>query len=151
MRKTVLSRHRGRALILALPTATATFRATASTTNAFFPNVDNAYVSALFRPRAGTVVVVRGKGATNVYRKPWPVVANPQPGGGVDYGCADDDATKLDADGEYAFVVAPERQRAAVKAGGGNPASAAEAMGAYYPRAYRCTLAQFKAAGPQCG
>ncbi len=189
------------------------FRATASTTNAFFPNVDNAYVSALFRPRAGTVIVVRGKAATvpagtspvpwpqpslqlrywslcnNIYRQPWPVVANPLPGGGVDYGCAADDVTTLDADGNYAFVVAPERQQAAVEAAGGtfvplsatqprarqllilrnmlpnesfgyavqdapqdgNPAAAAEAMGDYYPRAYRCTLAQFKAGSSQCG
>ncbi|MBK5220362.1 MAG: hypothetical protein JJE35_11340 [Thermoleophilia bacterium] len=189
------------------------FRAKASTTNAFFPNVDNAYVSALFHPLAGTVIVVRGKGATtppgstpvpwpqaslqlrywslcnNVYRKPWPVVANPQPGGGVTYGCAADDATTLDADGNYAFVVAPERQRAAVEAAGGtfvplsatqpkarqllilrnmlpnegfadsiqsapqngNPTSTAAAMGAFYPRAYRCTLPQFKAGSPPCG
>jgi hypothetical protein len=33
----------------------------------------------------------------------------------------------------------------------GNPVSAAEAMGAFYPRAYRCSLAQFIAGGPQCG
>jgi hypothetical protein len=189
------------------------FRAKASTTNAFFPNVDNAYVSALFRPRAGKVIVVRGKAATvpsgtspvpwpqpslqlrywslcnNVYRKPWPVVANPEPGGSVAYGCAADDATTLDANGNYAFVVAPERQRAAVEAAGGtfvplsatqpkarqllilrnmlpnegftnaiqtapqngNPTSTAAAMGAFYPRAYRCTLAQFKAGSPRCG
>jgi hypothetical protein len=197
----------------ACPPALQFFRAKASTTNAFFPNVDNAYVSALFRPQAGTVIVVRGKAATapsgsspvpwpqsslqlrywslcnNVYRKPWPVVANPQPGGGVDYGCAADDATTLDGDGNYAFVVAPERQRAAIEAAGGtfvplsatqprarqllilrnmlpnagfgnavqdaaqdgDPASAAQAMGAFYPRAYRCTLAQFAAHSPRCG
>jgi hypothetical protein len=197
----------------ACPPSLRFFRAKASTTNAFFPNVDNAYVSALFRPRAGTVIVVRGKAATtpagsspvpwpqaslqlrywslcnNVYRKPWPVVANPQPGGGVAYGCAADDATSLDGDGNYAFVVAPERRRAAVEAAGGtlvplsatqpkarqllilrnmlpnegfadaiqsapqngDPATTAAAMGAFYPRAYRCTLAQFEAGGPQCG
>lgn len=189
------------------------FRATAATTDAFFPNVDNAYVSALFRPRSGEVIVVRGKGATvpagtspvpwpqaslqlrywslcnNIYRKPWPVVANPQPGGGVDYGCAYDDATTLDANGDYAFVVAPEDARAAVEAAGGtfvplsatqpqarqllilrnmlpneafdhavqnapqngDPASAAEAMGGFYPRAYRCTLAEFTVGSPRCG
>jgi hypothetical protein len=197
----------------ACPPAMQFFRATASTTNAFFPNVDNAYVSALFRPRPGKVIVVRGAGATvpagtspvpwpqpslqlrywslcnNIYRKPWPVVANPEPGGGVDYGCAYDDETTLDADGNYAFVVASERQRAAVKAAGGtfvplsatqpkarqllilrnmlpnddftfavqdapqngDPASAAQAMADFYPRAYRCTLAQFKDASPRCG
>jgi hypothetical protein len=188
------------------------FRATASTTNAFFPNVDNAYVSALYRPRAGTVIVVRGKAPTvpsgtspapwpqsslqlrywslcnNVYRKPWPVVANPLSGGRVDCGCAADDATRLDRHGNYAFVVAPERQRAAVKAAGGtfvplsatqprarqllifrnmlpndtfdhaiqaaaqngDPASAAHAMGRFYPRAYRCTLAQFTSNSARC-
>jgi hypothetical protein len=197
----------------ACPPAMQFFRATASTTNAFFPNVDNAYVSALFRPHPGKVVVVRGKGATvpagtspvpwpqsslqlrywslcnNIYRKPWPVVANPEAGGGVDYGCAYDDETALDGEGHYAFVVAPESKRAAVKAAGGtfvplsatqpkarqllilrnmlpndeflyavqdapqngDPPSAAEAMGEYYPRAYRCTLAQFKAGSPRCG
>ena len=189
------------------------FRATASTTNAFFPNVDNAYVSALFRPQPGKVVVVRGKGATvpagtspvpwpqaslqlrywslcnNIYRKPWPVVANPEPGGGVDYGCAYDGETTLDSEGNYAYVVAPEGKQAAVESAGGtfvplsatqpkarqllilrnmlpnddflyavqdapqngDPASAAAAMGDYYPQAYRCTLAQFKAGAPQCG
>jgi hypothetical protein len=189
------------------------FRAKASTTNAFFPNVDNAYVSALFRPLAGKVIVVRGKAASvpagtnpvpwpqaslqlrywslcnDIYRKPWPVVANPQPGGGVEYGCADDDATRLDREGNYAFVVAPVRQRAAIEAAGGTfvplsrtqprarqllilrnmlpnedfahaiqsapqngePTATAEAMGDFYPRAYRCTLAQFKAASPRCG
>lgn len=189
------------------------FRAKASTTNGFFPNVDNAYVSALFRPRSGTVIVVRGKAAAspsgespvpwpqtdlslrywslcnNIYRKPWPVVANPLPGGKVQYGCAADDATKLDRRGRYAFVVAPESARAAVSAAGGTfiplsatqprarqvlifrnmlpnstfthavqdvaedgkPSSAATTMGTYYPRAYRCTLAQFVAKSPRCG
>ena len=197
----------------ACPPSLRFFRAKASITNAFFPNVDNAYVSALFRPRAGTVIVVRGKAPTgpsgtspapwpqpslqlrywslcnNIYRKPWPVVANPQRGGRVDYGCAADDATTLDAEGNYAFVVAPEgRQRAVEAAGGtfvplsatqprarqllilrnmlpnddfadavqdapqnGDPASAARAMGEFYPRAYRCTLAQFKTGSPRCG
>ncbi|HMJ03957.1 MAG TPA: hypothetical protein VK506_13540 [Conexibacter sp.] len=197
----------------ACPPSLRFFRAKASTTNAFFPNVDNAYVSALFRPRVGTVIVVRGKAPTapagtnpvpwpqaslqlrywslcnNIYRQPWPVVANPRPGGGVDYGCADDDATTLDDNGDYAFVVAREHQQRAVeRAGGtfvplsatqprarqllilrnmlpnatfdhavqdapqdGDPASAAQAMGAYYPRAYRCTLPQLEAGSPRCG
>jgi hypothetical protein len=196
----------------ACPPSLRFFRAKASTTNAFFPNVDNAYVSALFRPLAGKVIVVRGKAASvpagtspvpwpqenlqlryfslcnNVYRKPWPVVANPRPGGGVEYGCAADDATKLDRAGNYAFVVAPERQRAAIEAAGGtfvplsttqprarqllilrnmlpnesfayaiqsapqngDPTPTAAAMGDFYPRAYRCTLAQFEANSPRC-
>jgi hypothetical protein len=189
------------------------FRAKASTTNAFFPNVDNAYVSALFRPVAGTVIVVRGKAATtppgtspvpwpqsdlqlrywslcnNIYRSPWPVVANPESGGGTEYGCAADLETHLDAAGEYAFVVANPAQRTAVEAAGGTfvplstvapharqilifrnmlpnssfkyavqnapqtgePTASEAAMGAYYPRAFRCTLAQFRSGNRACG
>jgi hypothetical protein len=189
------------------------FRASAAATNAFFPNVDNAYVSAIYRPPAGKVVVVRGKAATtpsgtspvpwpegglqlrywslcnNVYRSPWPVVANAEAGGGTEYGCVADYETRLNAAGEYAFVVARPSQRAAVQAAGGTfiplssseplarqilifrnmlpnesfthavqdapqdaePISAAKAMGAYYPRAYRCTMAEFEASSPACG
>jgi hypothetical protein len=189
------------------------FRASAASTNAFFPNVNNAYVSALFRPVPGKVVVVRGKAATtpagetpvpwpqqglqlrywslcnNVYRSPWPVVANPEAGGGTEYGCAADFETHLNAAGEYAFVVAKPAQREAVEAAGGtfiplsttqpqarqilifrnmlpnesfhqavqdapqtaSPSGTAAAMGAYYPRAYRCTLAQFAGGGAACG
>lgn len=195
------------------PPAMKFFRASAESTNSFFPNVNNAYVSALIRPVAGTVVVVRGKAPTtpsgtspvpwpqsdlqlryfslcdNVYRSPWPVVANPIAGDGTEYGCAADYETKLDAQGDYAYVVAKPSQRAAVEAAGGtfiplsttqpharqilifrnmlpnesfthavqdapqnaSPAGAAKAMGAYYPRAYRCTLAQFEAGAPACG
>jgi hypothetical protein len=189
------------------------FRASAASTNSFFPNVNNAYVSALFRPVAGKVVVVRGKTPTtpsgtipvpwpqpdlqlryfslcnNVYRSPWPVVSDPVEGGGTEYGCAADFETKLDAAGGYAYVVAGPGQRKAVEAAGGtfiplsttepharqilifrnmlpnesfgqavqnapqnaSAAGAARAMGAYYPRAYRCTLAQFEAGAPACG
>lgn len=189
------------------------FRASAASTNAFFPNVNNAYISALFRPVPGKVVVVRGKAATtptgespvpwpqpdlqlrywslcnNVYLSPWPVVANPEKGGGTEYGCAADFETHLNGRGEYAFVVAPPNLRKAVEAAGGtfvptsttqpharqilifrnmlpnesfhqavqdapqnaSPAGAAKAMGAYYPRAYRCTLAQFAAGARACG
>ncbi|HEY5332789.1 MAG TPA: hypothetical protein VIJ21_04520 [Solirubrobacterales bacterium] len=189
------------------------FRASAASTNSFFPNVNNAYVSALFRPVAGKVVVVRGKAPTtppgtspvpwpqqdlqlryfslcnNVYLSPWPVVANPTAGGGTEYGCAADFETKLNVAGEYAYVVAKPGQRKAVEAAGGTfiplsttqpharqililrnmlpdesftyavqdapqdaePASTAAAMGAYYPRAYRCTPAQFRAGSSACG
>ncbi|MGD9734275.1 MAG: hypothetical protein AB7V58_01510 [Solirubrobacterales bacterium] len=189
------------------------FRASAASTNSFFPNVNNAYVSALFRPVAGKVLVVRGKAPTtppgtspvpwpqqdlqlryfslcnNVYRSPWPVVANPLAGGGAEYGCAADFETKLNAAGEYAYVVARPGERQAVEAAGGtfiplsttqpharqililrnmlpnesfehavqnapqnaDPAGAARAMGAYYPRTYRCTLAQFEVGARTCG
>jgi hypothetical protein len=188
------------------------FRAEEKSTNSFFPNVDNAYVSAFVRPVPGKVVVIRGKAprtpsgtspvpwpkpglqlryfslCNNVYRSPWPVVANPS-SSGTEYGCATDDETKLNSSGEYTYVVAHPNQRAAIeKAGGtfipfsttqphtrqilifrnmlpsesfthavqnapatGNPADAAKAMGPYYPRAYRCTLAQFEAGSKACG
>lgn len=189
------------------------FRASEESTNSFFPNVDNAYVSAFIRPLPGSVVVVRGKAPTtppgtspvpwpkrglqlryfslcnNVYRSPWPVVANPGPGGSTEYGCASDTETKLNRRGEYAYVVGRPSQRAAIEGSGGtfvplsttqphtrqilifrnmlpnesfthavqdapsdgSPEGAAKAMGAYYPRAYRCTLAQFEAGAPACG
>lgn len=189
------------------------FRASAESTNSFFPNVNNAYVSALIRPVAGKVIVVRGKAPTtpsgtspvpwpqsslqlryfslcnNVYRSPWPVVANPTAAGTTEYGCAADIETRLNRRGEYAYVVAQPNQREAIEKAGGtfiplsttqpharqilifrnmlpnetfthavqnapadaSPEGAAKAMGAYYPRAYRCTLAQFEAGAPACG
>lgn len=119
------------------------FRASEKSTNSFFPNVDNAYVSAFIRPLPGSVVVVRGKAprtpsgtsptpwpkpglqlryyslCNNVYRSPWPVVANPLPSGATEYGCAADDETELNSRGEYTYVVARPSQRAAVEAAGG--------------------------------
>jgi hypothetical protein len=189
------------------------FRASAESTNSFFPNVNNAYVSALIRPVAGKVIVVRGKAPTtpsgtspvpwpqsslqlryfslcnNVYRSPWPVVANPAAAGGTEYGCAADFETKLNRRSEYAYVVAAPSERGSIEKAGGtfiplsttqpharqilifrnmlpnetfthavqnapadaSPEGAAKAMGAYYPRAYRCTLAQFEAGAPACG
>lgn len=189
------------------------FRAKAATTNSFFPNVDNAYVSALVRPAGDSVVVVRGRApaapagtspvpwpqedlqlrywslCNNIYRSPWPVVANPLLGGRVEYGCAIDDAVRLDADGAYTFVVGRREQQRAIEAAGGtyvpwsttqprarqvlilrnmlpnstfgfavqdvpqdgDPASAATAMGDYYPRAYRCTLDELTAGDSACG
>lgn len=195
------------------PPAMEFFRASEKSTNSFFPNVNNAYVSAFIRPVANTVVVVRGKAprtpsgtspvpwpqaglqlryfslCNNVYRSPWPVVANPLPGAAAEYGCAADYQTKLNRRGEYAYVVAKPSQRTEIEnAGGtfvplsttqpnarqllifrnmlpsesfthavqnapatGSPEGAAKAMGAYYPRAYRCTLAQFVAGAGACG
>ena len=189
------------------------FRASAEATNSFFPNVNNAYVSALLRPVAGKLIVVRGKAPTtppgtipvpwpqsslqlryfslcnNVYRSPWPVVANPTSAATTEYGCASDFETKLNRRGEYAYVVANPSQRTAIEKAGatfiplsttqpharqilifrnmlpnesfthavqdappdGSPADAAKAMGAYYPRAYRCTLTQFEAGALACG
>jgi hypothetical protein len=117
-----------------------------------------------------------------------PVVANPLPGGGADYGCRADEATRLNAAGDYAYVIGSESQRAAIGRVPGvtflpfstahptglylvamrdilvsssfadspqaitqasDPAAAAAAMGAYYPRATVCSLATLTAHGPQ--
>jgi hypothetical protein len=125
------------------PPAMKFFRASAESTNSFFPNVNNAYVSALIRPVPGRVIVVRGKAPTtpsgtspvpwpqaglqlryfslcdNVYRSPWPVVANPTAAGGTEYGCSADFETKLDRRGEYAYVVGRPSQREAIEKAGG--------------------------------
>ena len=44
-----------------------------------------------------------------------PTVMNPVPAGGTDTGCRADDQTKLDAAGEYAFVLGTEAQRATIE------------------------------------
>ena len=45
---------------------------------------------------------------------PAPVVANKLPGGGTDYGCRADEATRLNAAGDYTYVIGSESQRAAI-------------------------------------
>jgi hypothetical protein len=45
---------------------------------------------------------------------PTPVVANKLPGGGTDYGCRADEATRLNAAGDYTYVIGSESQRAAI-------------------------------------
>jgi hypothetical protein len=113
------------------------FRPKAETTNAFFPNVANAYLAATFTPARGSVVVVRGKapssspGSTAL---PWPspsydmrywslcnnenvspfpvvVVADPSTGGSI-YGCSADLDTPL-ADGSYTYVLSSLADRPA--------------------------------------
>jgi hypothetical protein len=176
-------------------------------------NVDTSYVLAyLVRPSAADVVVVTAKAPTSApgsHPSPWPargedvrywsmcvgvgirdipVVANPLPRGGADYGCRADVATKLNAAGDYTYVIGSEAQRAAIDRVPGvtflpfstahptglylvalrntlvsssfahspqaitqasDPAAAAAAMGAYYPRATVCPLATLTAHGPQ--
>jgi hypothetical protein len=179
-------------------------------------NVDTAYLIAfLVRPPAPDVVVVTGKAPTSApgsRPSPWPaqgedvrywsmcvgvlaphtpIVANPLPGGGTDYGCRADEATRLNAAGYYTYVIGGESQRGAIGRVPGvtflpfsttqasrlyllglrdilvsssfahspqaitqasDPAAAAAAMGAYYPRATVCSLATLTARGPQgCG
>jgi hypothetical protein len=43
-----------------------------------------------------------------------PIVANKLPGGGTDYGCRADEATKLNAAGDYTYVIGNDSQRAAI-------------------------------------
>ncbi|MER7716353.1 hypothetical protein ABTX99_05270 [Streptomyces flaveolus] len=104
-----------------------------------YPNPDNAYLAAGFEaPRAGHVLVVRGKAPTATTgdrARPWPstavqvrywsmcdnlwwgpgeVVANPLPDGTVDPGCRADSDTRVGADGTYTYVVGTEEQRPVV-------------------------------------
>jgi len=102
-------------------------------------NVDTSYVlTYLIRPPAADVVVITAKAPTfapGSQPSPWPargedmrywsmcvgvlihlvpIVANKLPGGGTDYGCRADEATRLDAAGDYAYVIGSESQRAAI-------------------------------------
>ena len=107
--------------------------------NAGLANVDTTYAWAyLIRPPAPDVVVVTAKAPTfapGSHPSPWPargedvrywsmcigvgirhipIVANTLPGGGTDYGCRADEATSLNAAGDYTYVIGSESQRAAI-------------------------------------
>jgi hypothetical protein len=102
-------------------------------------NADTSYVWAyLIRPPAADVVVITAKAPTfppGSHPSPWPArgedvrywsmcigvgirnvptVANKLPGGGTDYGCRADEATRLNAAGDYTYVIGGESQRAAI-------------------------------------
>ena len=102
-------------------------------------NADTAYaVAYLVRPPAPNVVVVTAKAPTfapGSHPSPWPApgedvrywsmcilagtaktpaVANTLPGGGADYGCRADEATRLNPAGDYTYVIGSELQRAAI-------------------------------------
>jgi hypothetical protein len=102
-------------------------------------NADTSYLLAyVIRPPAADVVVVTAKApafAPGSHPSPWPargedvrywsmcigvltglvpIVANKLPGGGTDYGCRADEATRLNAAGYYTFVIGSESQRAAI-------------------------------------
>ena len=180
------------------------------------PNADTSYILAyLVRPTEPDVVVVTGKAPTSApgsHPSPWPArgedirywsmcigagvrnlptVVNRLAGGGTDYGCRADQATRLNAAGDYTYVIGAESQRAAIERIPGvtflpfstslptklyvlllrnmlvssqfansvqsvtpadDPAAAAAAMGAYYPRASVCPLATLAARGAAaCG
>jgi hypothetical protein len=104
-----------------------------------YANADTSYVQAYFvRPAAADVMVVTGKAPTHVPGEdpsPWPApdvdmrywsmcigigvaneptVVNHLAGGKTDYGCRADQATKVDAAGDYTYVIGTEAQRAAI-------------------------------------
>jgi hypothetical protein len=104
------------------------FRPTDASTNSFFPNLDNKYIAALIQPKSQQLLVIRAQGATvppdqqpapwpsptadlrywsmcsNIYRRPWPVVAI-QEGDQTILGCAADLETILDEQNFYTYVV----------------------------------------------
>ena len=107
--------------------------------NAGLANADTTYALAyLIRPPASDVVVVTAKAPTfapsrhpslwpaqgedvrywsmcvGVLVRLVPIVANKLPGGGTDYGCRADEATRLNAAGDYTYVIGSESQRAAI-------------------------------------
>jgi hypothetical protein len=107
--------------------------------NGGLANADTSYVLAyLVRPPTPDVVVVTAKAPTfapGSHPSLWPargedvrywsmcigllaarapVVANKLPGGGTDYGCRADEATTLNAAGDYTYVIGSESQRAAI-------------------------------------
>jgi hypothetical protein len=127
--------------------------------NGGLADADTGYVLAyLLRPPAADVVVVTAKAPTFApggHPSPWPaqgedmrywsmcvgllapptpVVANKLPGGGTDFGCRADEATTLNAAGEYTYVIGGESQRAAISRVPGVtflPFSATRPAGAY--------------------
>jgi len=107
--------------------------------NGGLANVDTSYLLAyLARPPAADVVVITAKAPTfapGSHPSPWPargedvrywsmcvgvltrlvpIVANKLPGGGTDYGCRADEATRVNAAGDYTYVIGSESQRAAI-------------------------------------
>ncbi len=111
-----------------------------ATVGALAPNADTSYVLAYLTPTGpDDVVVIRAKAPTHAsgdHPSPWPAanedvrywsmcialatgvlptVMNLAPTGGTDAGCRADDQTKLDAAGEYTFVLGTEAQRATIE------------------------------------
>ena len=102
-----------------------------------FPNVDNAYLAAVFTPPSDDrVVVVRGRAprvptgngpsvwpprqeievryyslCTNLAVLPGPLVFNVEPDGSTENGCRTDEQTNLDSAGNYTYVLAGPTQR----------------------------------------
>jgi hypothetical protein len=106
----------------------------------YFPNPETGYVLArLTPPPPPDVVVVTGKAPTFApgdHPSPWPVsseelrywsmcvnvgtatlpvVVNPLPNGQTDLGCRADEATALNSQGDYTYVIGTEAERAAIE------------------------------------
>lgn len=179
-----------------------------------FPNTDSVYLLTYFvAPSPGSVVVIQAKvpmTPAGDHPSPWPaamtdlrywsmcvypdlgtaglpLVVNHLPDGTTDLGCRYDHQAKLNAAGQYTFVIGAESQRAAIEQipgvtflplssaqppalyllllrnmlvnsafafpiqqvpKDGNPASAVAALGAYYPKAVKCTLSTLTNGGP---
>jgi hypothetical protein len=104
-----------------------------------YANADTSYVEAyVVRPAAADVMVVTGKAPTHApgdRPSPWPApdddmrywsmcigegvateptVVNHLAGGNTDYGCRADEDTKVDAAGDYTYVIGSEAQRAVI-------------------------------------
>ena len=123
----------------ATPPAGEFYKPAQKTDAGLLANADVAYAEAyVVRPSAADVVVVTGKAPTHAPGddpSPWPApgddmrywsmcigvgvantptVVNDLTAGKTDYGCRADQATKLDAAGNYTFVIGSEAQRAAI-------------------------------------
>ncbi len=108
--------------------------------NGGLANADSAYVWAyLIRPAASDVFVVTAKAPTSPpgsHPTPWPdptddmrywsmclavgiqslpTVVNTLPDGTTDYGCRADEATKINSNGYYTYVIGSEAQRSAIE------------------------------------
>jgi hypothetical protein len=115
-------------------------RPKAQTTTVGFTNTDSAYlITSVVAPSPSSVVVIQGKApiaSTGDHPSPWPaamtdvrywsmcvylgagllpLVANPLPDGTRDVGCRYDEQTKLNAAGQYTFVIGTESQRVAIE------------------------------------
>jgi hypothetical protein len=102
-------------------------------------NADTAYAEAyIIRPPAADVVIVTARAPTfapGSAPSPWPAagedmrywsmcigvgistlptVVNKLPGGQTDYGCRADEVTRLDAAGDYTYVIGSEGEKAAI-------------------------------------
>lgn len=108
-----------------------------ATTSGLGANGDTQYLEAEVRPPSnGEVLLVKGKEPTatpGTHPHPWPspgidlrywalcdylgeaTVHNQLPDGQVDWGCRNNDQTRVSRDGDYTFAVGTEAQRAAIE------------------------------------